>query len=135
TVNAGGTWQNLTSDLPLIGLNALVLAARPRDPYVLVATTSGVYACAAPSAPRWRRLGAGLPYVNVADLSYQLTHDMLVAGTYGRGVFQITLGEIGITAQALSPSTIAQVPEHIQIKEIVVQEDVPHRVAGEEAIS
>ena len=94
TTNAGGIWQNLTSDLPLIGLNALVLAARPSDPYVLIGTSSGVYACAAPSAPRWRRLGAGLPYVRVADLSYQPVNDVLAAGTYGRGVFLATLGDI-----------------------------------------
>jgi hypothetical protein len=94
TVDAGANWQNLTSDLPGIGLNALVLAARGGDPYVLVGTSSGVYGCAAPAVPRWRRLGSGIPYVKVVDLSYQAASDVLAAGTYGRGVFLATVGSI-----------------------------------------
>jgi hypothetical protein len=94
TTDAGGTWHNLTSDLPGIGLTSLVLASRPSDPYVLVGTESGVYACVTPATPQWRRIGVGLPYVRVADMSYQGMGDILAAGTYGRGVFLVTLGDI-----------------------------------------
>jgi photosystem II stability/assembly factor-like uncharacterized protein len=121
TTDAGGTWQNLTSDLPQIGLNALVLAARPNGPFVLVGTSSGVYACPVPSAPHWRRLGAGFPYVKVADLSYQPEYDVLAAGTYGRGVFQITLGEITIAAQALPAPLMGQVPPSILMEGLVAE--------------
>ncbi len=94
TKDAGASWQNLTSDLPPIGLFALVLVARPNDPYVIVGTSSGVYGCAAPSAPHWRRLGIGFPYVKVADLAYHTASDIMAAGTFGRGVFATAVGDI-----------------------------------------
>jgi photosystem II stability/assembly factor-like uncharacterized protein len=94
TTNAGGVWQNLTSDLPAIQLNALTLASRPNDPHVFVGTSSGVYVCPVPANPHWRRLGAGFPYVSVTDLSYQPYGDVLAAGTYGRGVFEAPLGDL-----------------------------------------
>ncbi len=94
TLNAGAQWENLTADLPGIQLRALTLAPRPKDPYVLVANLSGVYGCWDPSAPRWRRLDAGVPYIDVWDLAYQPGSDMVAAGTYGRGVFIARVGDI-----------------------------------------
>jgi len=95
TPDAGKTWQNITSDLPLIGFTSpMALATKPDGPNVFVGTPSGVYACQNPAAPFWRRLGIGLPFVRVADLQYQPSTDTLVAGTYGRGVFASAVGDI-----------------------------------------
>lgn len=95
TPDAGNSWQNLTSDLPLVGFTSpMALATKPSGPNVFVGTPSGVYACQNPAAPSWRRVGIGLPFVKVTDLQYQPSTDILAAGTYGRGVFSAAVGDI-----------------------------------------
>jgi hypothetical protein len=86
-------WRNLTSDLPSIGITALALAQKANGPNIFVGTPSGVYACQNPAIPGWQRFGGGLPYVRVSDLDYQSTTDLLAAGTYGRGIFTIVVGQ------------------------------------------
>jgi hypothetical protein len=50
------------------------------------------------SATQWQLLGSGLPNVNVHDLVYNATDDVLVAGTFGRGAWTLANA-----AQALLP--------------------------------
>lgn len=106
TPDAGKTWQNITADLPLIGFTSpMAVATKPIGPNLFVGTPSGVYACQNPAAPLWRRLGIGLPFVTVSDLQYQASTDVLVAGTYGRGVFSASIGDITPASIHLSVPT------------------------------
>jgi hypothetical protein len=102
--DAGKTWQNITANFPRIGFTSpMALAARKNGPTVFVGTPSGVYFCQTPSAPAWGRLGAGLPFVKVTDLQYQPATDVLVAGTYGRGVFSAIVADIVPTVRIQIP--------------------------------
>lgn len=95
TPDAGKNWENITSDLPPIGFTSpMALAMKPDGPNVFVGTPSGIYTCQNPAAPFWRRMGIGFPFVKVTDLQYQPFTDVLVAGTYGRGVFSVIVGDI-----------------------------------------
>ena len=53
------------------------------------------------SATQWQLLGSGLPNVNVHDLVYNATDDVLVAGTFGRGAW--TLDNASRALLPLSP--------------------------------
>jgi photosystem II stability/assembly factor-like uncharacterized protein len=100
TPDAGKTWQNITSDLPLVGFTSpMTLAPKVNGPYILVGTPSGVYACQNPATPFWRRVGDGFPFVQVSALEYQRSTDILLAGTYGRGAFSAIVGD-------MSPPTV-----------------------------
>jgi hypothetical protein len=98
TTNAGMTWTDITGGLPNLPVNAIVIDKRAahlgslyigRDDgvFVGVPTASGTY--------QWTRLGplsgtGMLPDVRVTSLELDQTHDILAAGTYGRGMWEFT---------------------------------------------
>src|SRR5262249_49547849 len=65
-----------------------------------VGTDNGVYATT-DGGLSWKRLGAGMPNVQVRDLELNQTTNTLLAGTYGRGVFRLFLDDGKANAGAL----------------------------------
>ena len=67
---------------------------------VLVGSRDGVYRALVPdiasyapspaTVPLWTRFGSGIPSLNVTDLHYNATDNVLVAATLGRGVWSLT---------------------------------------------
>jgi hypothetical protein len=101
SVNGGVSWTNISSNLPNVPANGLVVDPNDANT-VYVATDSGVYVttqvgtCA--SANCWSFYGAGLPnapVVGLAAAAGMATGDgrtgELRAATYGRGVWEIPL--------------------------------------------
>jgi hypothetical protein len=88
--NSGGSWQDVTFDLPAISardFRTIEYIERPGGAdLVAVGTRSGVFVMAA-SGNAWSLLGADLPDVLVFDLRYQASNQRLYAGTLGRGVW------------------------------------------------
>ncbi len=83
----GASVVDLTGDLPQAPVNDVILG---EDGALYVATDQGVFVSAAADGS-WLRLGADLPLVAVHDLEYDGGHDRLVAATFGRGLYEVTV--------------------------------------------
>ncbi|MBN9517776.1 autotransporter-associated beta strand repeat-containing protein [bacterium] len=125
SLNAGQTWTNLTgvtdpdtndaSVGPLPSIPVWKAAIDPRSGNLYVGTDNGVWVLVDPAAADptnlartagagtvyWRRLGDGMPNVQVRDLVLNQTTSILTAATYGRGMFQLFLPDYAATSGAL----------------------------------
>ena len=115
STDGGAHWTAVAWYLPNAPANAVVVD--PQDPNtVYVATDAGVYmtraigSCGASSAACWAAYGSGLPLAPVTTLAVTpvgATSQVLTAGTYGRGVWQVptvTAGSTVTTATAAPAS-------------------------------
>ncbi len=112
STDGGAHWAYITSNLPQAPANALVVDPEDANT-VYLATDIGVFStrqvsnCAVSAASCWAAFGTGLPLSPVVQLSASptgITPSVLVAGTYGRGVWQIPLWTAG---ESLSSATVA----------------------------
>jgi photosystem II stability/assembly factor-like uncharacterized protein len=92
TANGGANWTNISGNLPdvptySIALNTDVPAGAPNILYV--GTDTGVYTSLDGGA-HWATLSTGLPNVQVDSLQYSSRFHVLVAGTHGRGAWEVT---------------------------------------------
>jgi hypothetical protein len=88
--NRGGTWQNLSGDLPDVPANALAL--HPTDPNRMwLATDAAVYSTS-DGGVTWQSERRNMPVVTVMDLVYHAKSGELVAATYGRGIWRMKVG-------------------------------------------
>ena len=117
SADGGAHWTPLTSSLPYAPANAVVV-----DPVdantVYVATDAGVYStqqvntCGNLGVSCWTPYGNGLPLAPVTSLMVTqptASQNVLVAGTYGRGVWQIPLLSAGqqLTSATVAPDSLA----------------------------
>jgi photosystem II stability/assembly factor-like uncharacterized protein len=95
TTDLGATWQAIDAGLPDGPVNDLL--PHPTQPgRLFVATDLGVYETLDGGAS-WQPAGEGLPNVVVNHLAWRAATSQLVAGTYGRSVFGLTV-EDDVTA-------------------------------------
>ncbi len=116
TTDGGAHWDEIESNLPHSPASAVVID--PQDANTAyVATDEGVYstrqvgACATGPSNCWSVFGSGLPFAPVVQLSAApttTTPNVLVAGTYGRGIWQIPLWTAGtqITTASAQPNAL-----------------------------
>jgi hypothetical protein len=103
STDGGAHWTDLTANLPATPANSL--AVDPEDANVVyVATDQGVYftlqvaSCALAPYDCWSPFGTGLPDAPAVALSAApatASAQVLVAGTYGRGIWQTPLWSAG----------------------------------------
>jgi hypothetical protein len=119
SANQGQSWTNITANLPITPVNALVVDPGNAN-IVYLATDAGVYAtlsvaaCSTGTQQCWSPYGIGLPGAPVTTLVADgaANDSLLVAGTYGRGVWEMLLasaqstGAQGTTSAQLSPSLL-----------------------------
>ncbi len=87
--DGGQTWENRSSNLPDIPVNALVLD--PANPSIVYAgCDNGVYRSEDGGAT-WSDFSNGLPNVIIGDLIIQETNRLLRAGTRNRGVWGVQI--------------------------------------------
>ena len=117
TTDGGAHWSELTSNLPHSPANAVVVDSQDANT-VYVATDEGVYStrqigsCSNGPSNCWSVFGTGLPLAPVVQLSVSpatTSPNVLVAGTYGRGIWQIPLWTSGtqLTTLSTQPSSVA----------------------------
>ena len=123
TTDGGAHWYEITSNLARVPANSIVID--PQDAgTAYVATDKGVYVTRQVStcwyAPNncWSALGAGLPTAPVVQLSASppaTLPDVLVAGTYGRGIWQIPLLTAGsqLTTASVQPDSLSFAPQTV----------------------
>lgn len=90
SVNSGQDYTNITGDLPNVVVNEVILKQNQSKDYLFAATEIGVY-FSSNTGTNWTRLGKDLPYANVKDIEIHYTADKLVAGTFGRGLWEINI--------------------------------------------
>ncbi len=125
SLDAGQTWTNLTGVAdpdtndanvgPLPSIPVWKAAIDPRSGNLYLGTDNGVWVLVDPAAADpanlartagagtvyWRRLGDGMPNVQVRDLVINQTTSILTAGTYGRGMFQVFLPDYAAASGAV----------------------------------
>ena len=93
TVNGGQTWTNVSSNLPDMPVNSIVMD--PAFQGTLYAGTDiGPYV-STDGGGSWARLGTGFPKVSAWQLDFDSRHRLLLAGSHGRAAYSI-----GDSAQA-----------------------------------
>lgn len=92
TEDRGMHWTDISAGLPEVPVNDLVINP-DRPEQLFLATDAGVY-ISEDQGMQWEILGQGLPKVVVSDLSYHAPTATLVAGTYGRSMYQLQVEEL-----------------------------------------
>ncbi|MCC6231526.1 MAG: hypothetical protein IT580_02725, partial [Verrucomicrobiales bacterium] len=93
--DATGNLAGLTSQFESVevisnnGRIAVVVGARD-GAYILHINDLAAFTATPPPSALWARLGLGLPNVQVSDLEYDATDNLLVAGTLGRGAWSLS---------------------------------------------
>jgi hypothetical protein len=83
--NGGGTWQDISGNLPDIPVEASVVW----HDLLVVGTDVGVFATSAASPGNWVQLGHGLPASPVDALNVTPGGGSLLVATHGRGIWEI----------------------------------------------
>ncbi|MBO6517996.1 MAG: T9SS type A sorting domain-containing protein [Bacteroidia bacterium] len=91
TVDGGTTWKNITFDLPNFPVHC-VTHQNDASGYIYVGTDLGVYYLKKDTTA-WTPFSTGLPNVIVSELEVDTTDGMLVAATFGRGLWEVELAD------------------------------------------
>lgn len=89
STDGGGTWTNISAGLPNILMKQVILKQNQTEEILFLGTELGVYYKV--GTDNWLPLGQDLPNVIINDLEINYTVDKLVAGTYGRGLWEISI--------------------------------------------
>ncbi|MFO0930604.1 MAG: autotransporter-associated beta strand repeat-containing protein, partial [Gemmataceae bacterium] len=94
TTDGGVTWLDITGSLP--DLPAWKIVVNPTNGDLYLGNDNGVYRLSgvnndANDFTKWERLGVGMPNVQVKQMVFSPLTNVLTAGTFGRGVFQMWL--------------------------------------------
>jgi hypothetical protein len=98
TTNGGQTWSNITSNLPSEPSFSLAVTSKgpaDSDKVLYVGNDTGVYATCNMGLV-WSRVSTGLPNAHVTHVEALSNLNVLAAGTYGRGLWEL---QIGVVAQ------------------------------------
>ena len=117
SIDGGANWSDITANLPESPANSVVVDPQNSDT-VYVATDQGVWFtteaenCAQSLSNCWSAFGTGLPEAPVVALSaapVTASAQVLVAGTYGRGIWQTPLFTAGtsMTAASVTPASLS----------------------------
>jgi subtilisin-like proprotein convertase family protein len=87
TNDGGVSWADISGNLPDLPANTIAMEGAGAAATLYLGTDNAVYVSNNLGAS-WSRYGNGLPNVWVRDLEINTNH-VLIAGTYGRGVFTI----------------------------------------------
>ncbi|GJM45269.1 MAG: hypothetical protein DHS20C21_21110 [Gemmatimonadota bacterium] len=112
TTDLGATWADVTGDFPDQPANTFIVDPVFTDEWYL-GSDVGVW-MSSNGGVNWSPVGAGLPSVVVTDLEIRREARKLVAGTYGRGVWEMDLAadptSIGEPVVAASANLMLDAP-------------------------
>lgn len=98
TNDQGGTWTDITGDLPDTPANSVAVDPNQANTFYL-GTDIGVFQTTN-GGQNWSRLGTGLPRIAVFTVRYHAATKNLVVGTYGRGAWKLALTTSAVKAVA-----------------------------------
>lgn len=97
TTNYGASWQNISGNLLNVPVNSVIVDYR-RSGVIYVGCDAGVY-YTTNFGTSWAILGTGLPNAPVFDINYHPNAQVLIAGTHGRSIYEVSLADIPIGVQ------------------------------------
>ena len=97
TTNGGTTWTNISGNLPDMPVWSIALDSSSGDLYI--GTDAGVY-FSTNGGTNWSIFASGLPDAQVRSLQYNAALNILAAGTYGRGMWEIQIDHSSPTVTA-----------------------------------
>jgi photosystem II stability/assembly factor-like uncharacterized protein len=105
TTDMGASWLDVTGDLPQQPVNTMIVD--PLDPIAwYIGTDVGVWS-SINSGANWAPHGVGLPNAVILDLEIRRSARKLVAGTHGRGAWEIDIPPLsGMDVNGASDSAI-----------------------------
>lgn len=101
TSNGGQGWADISGDLPDLPAYCLALDPRTTPHTLYVGNHNGVYVTQNLGA-HWSRVGSGLPNTIVLCAEVNTNLNILAAGTYGRGLWEIGLNAASVARPSLS---------------------------------
>lgn len=90
TTDGGASWISFSEGLPAIPVNTIAFVNGTGYDVLLAATDAGVY-YRDENMDRWELFGTGLPRTIVSDIKISYTRKKIVAGTFGRGLWECDL--------------------------------------------
>ncbi len=101
----GSTWTDLSTGLPDLAINELLILPDHADSILFVATDGGVYGTL-DLGLTWDRLGANMPFITVYDLVLNEANNELVAGTFARSIMTYPLDSINTEGPIVSQTDL-----------------------------
>lgn len=103
TTDLGQTWTPIAGDLPPLAINDVAIYA-PNENVMFVATDGGVYGTL-DGGMKWEKVGNNLPTVPVFDVEIDMNTKRLLAGTFARSLYSVSLDSI-LTAVSIQPANL-----------------------------
>jgi photosystem II stability/assembly factor-like uncharacterized protein len=94
STDGGGSWTDISGDLPDISVNAAALDPNDTDT-IYVGTDAGVYRTT-DGGSSWEAFDNGIPNVVITDLTIDPEDELLVAATYGRGMYKVSIAPANV---------------------------------------
>ena len=95
STDLGGTWEDISGDLPPLAINDIYILPGHRDTVLFVGTDGGVYGTLN-GGQQWERLGKNMPFIPVYDIEYDSINHRLFAGTHARSALSYPLDSLGV---------------------------------------
>lgn len=105
TIDGGQTWSDLSSNLPNIPANDLIIIPNQGGELLVLATDMNVW-YSEDDGSTWDILGNDLPPTIIRDLKYHAPTQTLYAGTFGRSIHQIDLSNLVLSVEDVQESTV-----------------------------
>ncbi|HLJ98187.1 MAG TPA: hypothetical protein VKU02_33820 [Gemmataceae bacterium] len=101
TTNAGMAWTDISGNLPDQPCESITIDSANKILYV--GTDNGVFS-SGDGGTTWSLFGTGMPNTDVESLQYNPTTKLLGAGTYGRGMWEISTAPGPVPPPGAGPS-------------------------------
>ncbi len=137
STDGGQNWLDLSNNLPQVPANSVVVDPN-NSQIVYVATDAGVWytqnisSCADFTQQCWNPMGTGLPYSPVVKLRTinEGSQSLLVAATYGRGIWEIPLLTAGVASTSATVSPLSLNFGNQQVQTVSAPQTVTVTVTG-----
>lgn len=106
STNLGVSWVNVSGNFPNVIVNCLLITNDGINNRIYCGTDVGVY-YSDNNDGSWVSFNSGLPYVKITDLELQKHSSKIIAGTYGRGVWEINLPNVVPSPTQISPANLS----------------------------
>lgn len=93
STDRGSSWESISSDLPDLAINDILVIPNHQDSVIFVATDGGVYGTIDYGAS-WNRVGGNMPSILVFDLDYNVANNEIIAGTFARSIMSISIDSL-----------------------------------------
>lgn len=112
TTDGGNTWNSISGDLPLIGINHLLVAEKENDQVIFAATDAGVF-LTQNGGTNWELIGTNLPSIEIVEVDIDYANQKLIAGTYGRSMWSYDISFLNLSENILAVDEISISQENV----------------------